>query len=103
MPQDESWSWIKFLKGPLVGRSYAKAIVIGLCQLIILSLIACVVFSVFQLKGCQKQNSQTKIGSNAGVVNQTDSHSQTTVTHYHLPLSDILNWLNWNKIDNKGD
>lgn len=94
----EGWSWLKFLKGPFDGKNYAKALVLGLCQLVVLSLIACVVFTVVQVRGCGKQQSETRIGTNTGTVAQSDNHSVINETHYHLPLSDFLNLFQFRKI-----
>jgi len=93
MPQDESWSWGKFAKGAFVGKNYGKAVILGFCQLIILCVIGALVFTVLNIRGCQGQKSDTKIGTNTGVVNQTDSHESTQVTNHYYPLSDVLSWV----------
>lgn len=90
MPQDETWSWIKFLKGPFVGKNWAKALIMLVIQILIICIIGALVFSILQIRGCQKQQSETKIGTNSGVVNQVDNHATTSVVHNHFPLSDIF-------------
>ena len=104
MSQDEAWSWGKLGRGPFVGKNYAKAAVIGFCQLVILLIVGCIVFSFLQLRGCQRQAVSTKIGSNTGTLNQVDSHDETSIVHYHLPLSDLFNWFgSRSKIEKKKD
>lgn len=93
MPHDESWSWKKLATGPFNGKNYAKAAVLGLCQLIILCIVGALVFTVVTLRGCQRQRTETTIGTNSGVVNQSDSHSVTTVTNHYYPLSDLFSWV----------
>lgn len=95
MPQDEQFSWRKLGKGPFVGKNYAKAAVLTLCQVIIVALIGGLVFTVLTLRGKQSHKSATEIKDNSGTFEQYDSHAQVTENHWHLPLSDVLNWFNW--------
>lgn len=90
MPQDEIFSWRKFLSGPFVGKNYAKAIVTLICGAIILFL----AWGAFSLvngwlqRGKLSQRSETRVGPNSGTITQTDDHTQ--VVHNHAPFEDGL-------------
>jgi len=73
MPQDETWSWIKFFKGFFVGKNYAKAVVIGTCQAVILVIVACVFLTAKNI-----------IARNSGTIVQTDSHAKTETKNWNM-------------------
>jgi hypothetical protein len=68
MEDKELWSWGKFFKGIFVGTNYAKALVLGLCLCIMLTIGYCVVAVVkSKLVKPLPQPTQT-IGTNSGKV-----------------------------------
>lgn len=88
----ENWSWGKFFKGFFDGKNYAKAVVQMFCMCIIL-FIAFSVVSVIKNRFMKQAPAQTQtVGTNEGFISTTNDTSQTTVNHYHLPLSDLFNW-----------
>lgn len=73
MPQDEGWSWKKLFKGFFVGKNYAKGVVLGTCQLIIITIVACVFLTAKNI-----------ILKNSGTVVQQDSHAKTESKTWNL-------------------
>ena len=73
MPQDEAWSWLKFFKGFFIGKNYAKAIVIGTCQAVILVIITCMFLTAKNI-----------IARNQGTIVQTDSHAKTENKNWNM-------------------
>lgn len=94
MPQNEEWSWLKFIKGPFVGKNWAKALVLTTIQLVIIAVIGAVIFTAltFFKKPNQNQKTDTRIAGNVGALNTSDNHSTTSETHYHFPLSDLFSF-----------
>ena len=81
----EPWSWAKFLKGPFDGKNYAKAIVIGICMLIILT-IGYSLYKLFNPMLKHSDTSSSKISHNQGTITTEDSHATSSVIHNHSPL-----------------
>jgi len=68
MADKENWSWRKFVLGIFDGRNYAKAIILGICGAIVLTICFCV-YSVVKSKFIKPKPVQTQsIGTNQGQV-----------------------------------
>lgn len=81
---EDNLSLKKWLKGFLSVKNIAKAIVFGLLFMGV-QYIAGAVWN-----RAVPHKSESKIESNAGTINQHDSHATTSVVHNHFPLSDIF-------------
>lgn len=102
MPPDESFSWLKLLRGPTVGKNYAKALVTTFCQLVIVALVGGLIFTVWTLRGGSSHKSENKLRDNSGTFSQEDSHDAVTENHYHFPLSDLFSFGSKGKrVDNR--
>lgn len=84
--QHDNWSWGKFFGGFVTGKNYAKALVLGVCMLVIF-----VVFtSVWQTFGSRllKKVPTQSVGANQGIIatqNEDKSGNQYA----------LLNLFNW--------
>lgn len=80
MEKDQDlWSWSKFFGGFVKGKNFAKATVIGFCQVIILVIILSVVFSAISFLK-PKTAPAPSVGSNAGTItNNTEDNRKGTV------------------------
>jgi hypothetical protein len=58
----EVWSWAKFFSGFIDGRNYAKAIVLGVCMLVVVT----VLFSVFTVVKARFSPKQATIQTVSG-------------------------------------
>lgn len=82
----EPWSWYKFFTGFFNGRNYAKAIVIGVCMAIVLT-ICFSVYSVIKSRFAKQKPGivQTEqVGTNTGTINKADSHDSTEKKGWQL-------------------
>jgi len=82
----ENWSWLKFIKGFFDGKNYAKAIVLGVCMMVIIV----VVTSVYQVIGSRllKKPPTQSVGQNQGIIatqNEDKSGNQ-------YALFNLFNW-----------
>ena len=86
MPEHENWSWGKFFKGFFDGRNYAKAIVLGVCMIVVLVIVTSVYSSIkhrlFQTKPEQP------IGTNQGII-ATKNEDKSGNTY---SLFNLFNW-----------
>lgn len=65
---NETWSWSKFFSGFIDGRSYAKAVVLMFCSLVILT-VCFSVYSVVKARFAKPAPIPTQtIGTNSGKV-----------------------------------
>lgn len=86
MPDNESWSWAKFFKGFVDGRSYAKALVLGFCMIVILVIITSV-YQTISFRLLKKAPTQA-VGTNQGIIaTQNEDKSGNTYSLFNL-----LNW-----------
>ena len=86
MAEKESWSWSKFLLGFFDGRNYAKAIVLGVCMIVILVIITSV-YQAISSRLLKKPPTQS-VGSNQGIIaTQNEDKSGNTYS--------LLNLFNW--------
>lgn len=82
MADKENWSWRKFVLGIFDGRNYAKAIILGICGAIVLTICFCV-YSVVKSKFIKPKPVQTQsIGTNQGQV--TTNNSEETKKGWQL-------------------
>ena len=82
----ENWSWIKFFKGFFDGRNYAKAIVLGVCMVVILVVVTSVYQSISS-RLLKKPPTQT-VGENSGIIaTQNEDKSGNTYSLFNL-----FNW-----------
>ena len=83
---NENWSWIKFFKGFFDGRNYAKAIVLGVCMVVILVVVTSVYQSISS-RLLKKPPTQT-VGENSGIIaTQNEDKSGNTYSLFNL-----FNW-----------
>jgi len=79
MAKSESWSWKKFALGIFDGRNYAKAIILGMCGSIVLTICFCI-YSVVKSKFIKPIPVQTQaVGTNQGTIT-TDNKQETKKT-----------------------
>lgn len=96
---EDDWSWLKWIKGHVSIKRYGKDI----GTLIRLAIIVAVGFILFwgfiTVKSmlfpkkplmASEHVDRSKIESNQGTINQTDSHSTESVTHNHMPFENGL-------------
>lgn len=83
----EPWSWGKFFTGFIDGRNYAKAIVLGVCMVIMLSIGFCV-YSVVRNKFPKPNERPDIITAETASVDK----STRTLTQTNLPFSHIFNF-----------
>ncbi len=84
MPSDESWSWKKFFSGFINGKNYAKAIVLGVCMIVILVIVTSVAAT---LKSRFSKPSQS-VGPNQGII-ATKNEDKSGNTY---SLFNLFNW-----------
>lgn len=74
--EKEQWSWLKFVKGFFDGKNYAKAIVLGICGLVVLV----VVFSTFKFIRSvfvkDKPMPTQTVGTNTGSISTTNKDNR---------------------------
>ena len=63
----EGWSWYKFFSGFFNGRNYAKAVVLGVCLLIVLTIVFSVA-SVIKSRFNKPVQPTQAVGTNQGVI-----------------------------------
>ena len=79
---DDPNSILKFLKGPFVLKNYAKALVLGLCLTIMVSIGFCV-YSVVKAKFIKPKPIPTQqVGTNQGTI--TTNNSEETKKGWQL-------------------
>ena len=82
----EGWSWSKFFSGFFNGRNYAKAIVLGVCMLVILVVVTSV-STLIKSKMSKPTTAQT-VGTNQGIIaTQNEDKSGNTYSLFNL-----FNW-----------
>jgi hypothetical protein len=87
MPLDEAWSWKKFFTGFISGKNYAKAIVLGFCLTVIITIAFCVV-SVVKSKLHKTAQPTQQVGDNQGIIaTQNEDKSGNTYSLFNL-----FNW-----------
>lgn len=69
----ENWNWKKFFIGFFDGKNYAKAIVIGTCQAIVVVIVACVFLTAKNI-----------ILRNTGTVITNESHTKSETKNNNL-------------------
>ena len=87
MPLDEVWSWGKFFTGFVSGKNYAKAVVLGFCMIVIVSIVFCV-GSVIKSKFHKTAQPTQAVGTNQGIIatkNEDKSGNQYS-------LFNLFNW-----------
>lgn len=84
MPQDEAWSWKKLFKGFLIGKNYAKAVVMLFCMAVILTV--CVSIYSFVKSQFVKPAQTQAVGTNEGTMNTTNSNKESK----NLSLINVL-------------
>lgn len=62
----ENWSWSKFFKGFFDGKNYAKALVLGVCMIVIIVIVTSV-YQVFVSRLLKKPPTQS-VGTNQGII-----------------------------------
>ena len=68
MADKETWSWKKFFLEIFDGRNYAKAIILGICGAIVLTICFCV-YSVVKAKFIKPKPVPTQsVGTNQGQI-----------------------------------
>lgn len=82
--EKETWSWLKFFKGFFDGKNYAKAIVLGVCMIVILV----VVTSVYQVIRSRFSKPSQAIESNQGII--ATNNEDKSGNGYSL-----INFFNW--------
>ena len=82
----EQWSWGKFFNGFFDGKNYAKAIVLGVCMLVIIIIVT----SVYQMIGSRllKKPPTQAVGTNEGII-ATKNEDKSGNTY---SLFNLLNW-----------
>lgn len=82
----EGWSWLKFFKGFFDGKNYAKAIVLGVCMIVILVIITSV-YSTIKNKFFPNKPTQ-QVGTNQGII-ATKNEDKSGNTY---SLFNLFNW-----------
>lgn len=84
MADNESWSWSKFVLGFFDGRNYAKAIVLGVCLAVVLT-ICFSIFTVVKNKFAKPLPIPTQqVGENAGTIITSNSNDSNKATSFQL-------------------
>lgn len=83
----EPWSWSKFLKGFFDGKNYAKAIVLGVCFIIVLIIIFSVHGFISSKLHKAPPPSQT-VGENKGIIATNNEDKQGN----SYSLLNLFNW-----------
>lgn len=86
MPEHENWSWGKFFKGFFDGRNYAKAIVLGVCMIVVLVIVTSVYSSIKHRFFPTKP--EQSIGTNQGII-ATKNEDKSGNTY---SLFNLFNW-----------
>lgn len=82
----ENWSWAKFFSGFFDGRNYAKALVLGICMIVILVIVT----SVWQAVSSRffKKSPTQAVESNNGII-ATSNEDKSGNTY---SLFNLFNW-----------
>ena len=80
----DNWSWKKFFMGFINGKNYAKAIVLGVCMIVILVIVT----SVYQTISSKFRKPTQGIESNNGII-ATENEDKSGNSY------SLLNLLNW--------
>ncbi len=84
--EKENWDWAKFFKGFFDGKNYAKALVLGVCMIVIVVIVT----SVYQTISSRllKKPPTQQVGSNQGIIaTQNEDKSGNS-----YQLFNLFNW-----------
>lgn len=84
--EKELWDWKKFFAGFFDGRNYAKAIVLGVCMIVILVIVTSVAQTI--RSRFSKPTTSQAVGTNQGIIaTQNEDKSGNTYSLFNL-----FNW-----------